>query len=98
MTIDIKSVDEIEKMRVAGRLAADVLNMITPQVESGITTDELNTICHNYIVGVQDATPAPLNYKHFPKSFVPVLITWCAMGFLLIKNLKKGILLISISP
>ena len=68
MAVSIKSLDEIEKMRVAGQLAADVLTMITPYVQEGITTDELNTICHNFIVYEQNAIPAPLNYNGFPKS------------------------------
>ena len=68
MGISIKTPDEIEKMRVAGRLAADVLKMIAPHVQPGITTGELDRICHDYIVDVQDAIPAPLNYKGFPKS------------------------------
>jgi methionyl aminopeptidase len=68
MSVTIKSPEEITKMRVAGRLAADVLVMITPYVKEGITTDELNTICHNFIVNEQKAIPAPLNYNGFPKS------------------------------
>lgn len=64
----IKTPEEIAKMRVAGKLAAEVLEMITPYVKEGITTDELNTICHDYIVNVQKAIPAPLNYHGFPKS------------------------------
>ena len=64
----IKTQDEIAKMRVAGKLASDVLMMIKDFVKPGITTGELDTICHNYIVDVQDAIPAPLNYKGFPKS------------------------------
>ena len=64
----IKTNDEIAKMRVAGKLASDVLMMIKDFVKPGITTGELDTICHNYIVDVQDAIPAPLNYKGFPKS------------------------------
>ena len=68
MAITIKSPDEIEKMRVAGKLAAEVLEMITPYVEPGISTGELDKICHDYIVNVQQAIPAPLNYKGFPKS------------------------------
>ncbi len=55
-------------MRVAGRLAADVLDMIGEHVQSGVTTGELNRICHDYIANVQDAIPAPLNYRGFPKS------------------------------
>ncbi|REH37886.1 methionine aminopeptidase type I [Paraperlucidibaca baekdonensis] len=68
MTTLIKTADEIAKMRVAGRLAAEVLTMIGAHVKPGVTTDELNQICHDYIVNVQHATPAPLNYRGFPKS------------------------------
>ncbi len=68
MTVTIKTSDEIEKMRIAGRLAADVLHMIRPHVQPGITTGELDRLCHDYIVNVQQATPAPLNYHGFPKS------------------------------
>jgi len=68
MPVNIKSPEEIEKMRVAGRLARDVLTMISPYVREGITTDELNTLCHDYIVDIQRAIPAPLNYNGFPKS------------------------------
>ncbi|MBX2859581.1 MAG: type I methionyl aminopeptidase [Cellvibrionaceae bacterium] len=68
MTVTIKTPEEIEKMRVAGRMAAEVLEMIEPCVEAGVTTGELDRICHNYIVNVQNAIPAPLDYKGFPKS------------------------------
>ncbi len=68
MTVTIKSAEEQDQMRVAGRLAADVLDMIGEHVEAGITTDQLNDICHKYITDVQDAIPAPLNYRGFPKS------------------------------
>ena len=70
MAAIIKTPELIEKMRVAGRLAAEVLEMIGEHVKVGVTTDELNTICHNYIVDVQGCIPAPLNYGHppFPKS------------------------------
>ena len=68
MTVSLKTADEIAKMRVAGKLAADVLMMIGPYVKAGVTTEELNTICHDYIVNVQNAIPAPLNYRGFPKS------------------------------
>ncbi|OGV25673.1 MAG: type I methionyl aminopeptidase [Legionellales bacterium RIFCSPHIGHO2_12_FULL_37_14] len=68
MGITIKSADEIKKMRIAGKLAADVLTMIGPYVKPGVTTEELNTICHDYIVNHQKAIPAPLNYNGFPKS------------------------------
>ena len=64
----IKTLDEIEKMRVAGKLAADVLMMIKDYVKPGISTGELDRICHDYIVDIQKAIPAPLNYRGFPKS------------------------------
>ncbi len=66
--VSIKSPAEREAMRVAGRLAADVLDMIGPRIQAGITTAELDRICHEFIVGTQKAIPAPLNYKGFPKS------------------------------
>ncbi len=66
--VSIKSPAEQQAMRVAGRLAADVLDMITPRVVAGVTTGELDRICHDYIVNEQRAIPAPLNYKGFPKS------------------------------
>lgn len=66
--IIIKTSEDIASMRVAGKLAADVLDMIAPHVREGVTTDELNQICHDYIVNVQKAIPAPLNYHGFPKS------------------------------
>jgi methionyl aminopeptidase len=68
MTITIKTADEIAKMRVAGKLAAEVLEMIGPHVQPGISTGELDSICHDYIVNEQKAIPAPLNYNGFPKS------------------------------
>ena len=68
MPITIKTADEIDKMRVAGRLAAEVLEMVAPYVQPGVTTEELDQICHRYIVEVQQAIPAPLNYHGFPKS------------------------------
>lgn len=68
MSITIKTPEEFEKMRVAGKLAADVLDMIGDYVKVGVTTNELDKICHDYIVNVQKAIPAPLNYEGFPKS------------------------------
>jgi len=68
MNVTIKTPAEQDKMRVAGRLAAEVLDMIGEHVRPGVTTDELDRICHEYIVNVQDAIPAPLNYRGFPKS------------------------------
>ena len=68
MTVTIKTVEEQDKMRVAGRLAADVLDMIGEHVRPGVTTEELDRICHEYITDVQQAIPAPLNYRGFPRS------------------------------
>ena len=68
MPITIKTADEIAKMRVAGRLAAEVLEMVVPYIRPGVTTDELDQLCHRHIVEVQQAIPAPLNYHGFPKS------------------------------
>ena len=68
MTVTIKTADEQDRMRVAGRLAADVLDMIGEHVQPGVTTGELDDICHRFITEVQGAIPAPLNYRGFPKS------------------------------
>ena len=64
----IKNSIEIEKMRVAGNLASKVLIMIEEHVKPGISTEELNDICHNFIINDLDCIPAPLNYRGFPKS------------------------------
>ncbi|WP_426369985.1 type I methionyl aminopeptidase [Pseudocolwellia sp. HL-MZ7] len=68
MGIAIKSQEDIAKMRIAGQLAADVLEMIEPHIKAGITTDQLNTICAEYTEKVQNAISAPLDYHGFPKS------------------------------
>jgi len=68
MNVTIKTPADQDKMRVAGRLAADVLDMIGSHVAPGVTTDELDQICHRYIVEEQSAIPAPLNYRGFPRS------------------------------
>ncbi|MGD1977072.1 MAG: type I methionyl aminopeptidase [Gammaproteobacteria bacterium] len=68
MTVSIKTPEEQDRMRVAGRLAAEVLDMIGDHVRPGVSTGELDEICHRYIVEEQDAIPAPLNYRGFPKS------------------------------
>ncbi|MEX2481170.1 MAG: type I methionyl aminopeptidase [Gammaproteobacteria bacterium] len=68
MPVTIKNAAEISAMQIAGRLAAEVLDMIGPHVRAGVTTLELDRICHEYIVDVQQAIPAPLNYHGFPKS------------------------------
>ena len=66
--VDIKTSSDVEKMRVAGKLASDVLVMIGTFVRPGVSTEELDQICHDYIVNDQKAIPAPLNYRGFPKS------------------------------
>ena len=92
MGVTIKTAEEIEKMRVAGKLAADVLTMIEPHVVAGITTDELNTICHDYIVNEQQAIPAPLNYGNppFPKSICTSVNHVICHGIPADKKLKEG--------
>ena len=90
MPITIKTAEEIEKMRVAGRLAADVLHMVRPHVQPGVTTAELDRICHDYIVDVQEATPAPLNYKGFPKSICTSVNHQVCHGIPGERKLKSG--------
>lgn len=68
MSVTIKTPAEQDRMRVAGRLAAEVLDMIGDHVQPGITTADLDSICHDYIVNRQQAIPAPLDYRGFPKS------------------------------
>jgi len=86
----IKTAEEIAKMRVAGRLAAEVLEMIGPHVQAGITTAELDRICHDYIVNVQKAIPAPLNYRGFPKSICTSLNHQVCHGIPGSRKLKDG--------
>ncbi len=90
MTVSIKTPDDIAKMRIAGRLAAEVLEMIEEHVQIGITTDELNTLCHDYIVDVQKAIPAPLNYNGFPKSICTSINHVVCHGIPNDKPLKDG--------
>ncbi|NLJ11450.1 type I methionyl aminopeptidase [Denitrificimonas caeni] len=90
MTVSIKTPDDIAKMRIAGRLAAEVLEMIEEHVQVGVTTDELNTICHDYIVNVQKAIPAPLNYNGFPKSICTSINHVVCHGIPNDKPLKDG--------
>ena len=86
----IKTAEEIAKMRIAGRLGADVLDMIEPHVQVGITTSELNDICHEYIVNTQQAYPAPLNYHGFPKSICTSINHVVCHGIPCDKKLKSG--------
>ena len=66
MNVTIKTPDDIEKMRVAGRLAAEVLQVVAPFVKPGVSTAELDRICNDHIVNVQKAIPANVGYKGFP--------------------------------
>src|ERR1700741_3087710 len=73
MPVVLKTAEELERMRIAGRLASEVLDFISPHVKPGVTTGKLNDLCHDYMVREQNTVPAPLNYappgyKPFPKS------------------------------
>ncbi|WP_423820794.1 type I methionyl aminopeptidase [Salinisphaera sp. SPP-AMP-43] len=90
MSATIKTPEEQDKMREAGRLAAQVLDMIGPYVKPGVTTDELNTICHDFMVDELGTTPAPLNYNGFPKSVCTSINHVVCHGIPGDKKLKKG--------
>ena len=90
MTVTIKSAEEQEKMRIAGRLASDVLDMIGDYVKPGVSTEELNRICHQFITEEQDAIPAPLNYRGFPKSICTSVNHVVCHGIPGEKTLKTG--------
>ncbi len=90
MAITVKTPEEQDKMRVAGRLAADVLDMIGEHVRPGVSTDELNRICHEYIVDELGAVPAPLNYRGFPKSICTSVNHVVCHGIPSDRRLKNG--------
>jgi len=95
MSVTIKTPEEIEKMRVAGRLAAEVLDFITPYVRPNVTTDELDALCHDYMVNVQKTVPAPLNYappgyQPYPKSICTSVNHVVCHGVPGPKKLKAG--------
>jgi methionyl aminopeptidase len=90
MPITLKSPEEQRKMREAGRLAAEVLDMIGEHVQPGITTDELDRICHDHIVQVQKAIPANLNYRGFPKTICASVNHVVCHGIPGDKRLKQG--------
>ncbi len=90
MAVTIKTPEQQEKMRIAGRLAADVLDMIGDYVKPGVTTGELDRLCHEYITGVQNAIPAPLNYRGFPKSICTSVNHVVCHGIPGDKTLKSG--------
>lgn len=89
-TVSIKTPEEIEKMRVSGRLAASVLDMIEPHIQAGVTTDQLNSICHQFITEELNAIPAPLNYRGFPKSICTSINNVVCHGIPGPRKLKKG--------
>ncbi len=90
MGIVLKTKQEIEAMRVAGQLAGEVLQMIREHVQVGISTGELDDICHQYITEEQQAIPAPLNYRGFPKSICTSLNQVVCHGIPGDKKLKDG--------
>ncbi len=90
MSVEIKTPEAIERMRVAGRLAADVLDMIGAHVQPGVTTGQLDAICHDFITRVQKAIPAPLNYRGFPKSICTSVNHQVCHGIPADKRLKRG--------
>jgi len=90
MPITIKSPEEQEKMRVAGRLAADVLDMIGPHVQAGVTTEELDRLCHDHIVQVQQSIPANVGYHGFPKTLCTSVNHVVCHGIPNDKKLKNG--------
>lgn len=90
MSVSIKTAEEVEKMRLAGRLASQVLEMIGEYVKPGVTTEELDQICHDYIVETQQAIPAPLNYRGFPKSICTSVNHVVCHGIPGQKKLKNG--------
>lgn len=95
MTIELKSTEDIEKMRIAGRLASEVLDFITPHVVAGISTGELDKLCHDYMVDIQGTIPAPLNYappgySPYPKSICTSVNHQICHGVPGDKKLKNG--------
>ncbi|HMB74268.1 MAG TPA: type I methionyl aminopeptidase [Gammaproteobacteria bacterium] len=90
MNVTIKTPEEQARMRVAGRMAADVLDMIGEHVGPGVATDELDRICHDFIVGEQQAIPACLNYRGFPKSICTSVNHVVCHGIPNERRLKNG--------
>lgn len=95
MTICIKTPEEIAKMRIAGRLAGEVLDYVTPFVKAGVSTEELDKLCHDYMVNVQGCIPAPLNYAPhghapYPKSICTSINHQVCHGVPGDKKLKNG--------
>ena len=95
MSVTIKNDNDIQKMRVAGKLAAEVLDFISPHVQPGITTEEIDRLCHDYMVNDQITVPAPLNYSPpghtpYPKSICTSINNQICHGIPSERVLKKG--------
>jgi methionyl aminopeptidase len=95
MSVTIKTEDEIASMRIACRLASEVLDYIEPHVKPGVTTGELDRLCHDYMVNVQQTIPAPLNYappgySPYPKSICASVNHQVCHGIPGERALKKG--------
>jgi methionyl aminopeptidase len=95
MSVTVKIPEDIEKMRVAGRLASEVLDFVTPHVKPGATTEELDRLCHDFMVKVQGTIPAPLNYAPpghapYPKSICTSINHQVCHGVPGDKTLKNG--------
>ena len=95
MAVSIKTPEEIAKMRIAGRLASEVLDYIVPFVQAGITTGELDQLCHNHMVNTLQCIPAPLNYAPrghapYPKSICTSINHQVCHGVPGDKKLKNG--------
>jgi methionyl aminopeptidase len=95
MPVSVKTPDEVEKMRVAGRLGAEVLDFITPYVKPGVTTEALDRLCHDYMIRVQNTIPAPLNYAPpghvpYPKSICTSINHQVCHGVPADRKLKNG--------
>ncbi len=90
MHVTIKSAEDQQKMRVAGKLAAEVLDMIEPFVVPGVTTEELDRLCYEHIVNIQHAVPANVNYRGFPKTICASVNHVVCHGIPNDKRLKSG--------
>ncbi len=95
MSVSIKTPEEIDRMRTAGRLAAEVLDFITPHVKANVTTEELDRLCHDFMVNQQGTIPAPLNYappgyQPYPKSICTSVNHVVCHGVPGPKKLKQG--------
>jgi len=95
MPITINNQEDIKKMRIAGKLASEVLDFITPLIKPNITTEKINSLCHNFMTNDQGTIPAPLNYAPpghtpFPKSICTSVNNQICHGIPGEKILKKG--------